>query len=260
MGLLQSLGYLPAAGFRTLSLAAYREVLTSPGFLRSVWLTVWVSLASTILSVAFAILTALVLRRVIRARAALSFLYQFPLTVPHIVVAAGMLMLLSQSGLVARLAHRVGLIAEPAAFPVLVHDDLGVGIILVYLWKQIPFVGLVALAVLQSIGEDYEELARSLGASRGQRVRHVLLPLMLPGLVPASIIIFAFVFGSFEVPFLMGESFPSMLSVLAYRLYTDTDLALRPQAMAVSVVIAVMILVLVALYQRFTRSLTERGE
>lgn len=260
LGLAQSLGYLPAAGFEELSLTAYLEVVRTPGFLHSLALTLWVSLATTALTIVLAVATAMVLRRTFRGRGILTFLYQFPLTVPHIVVAAGMITLVSQSGLLARFAFHLGLISEASQFPAMVYDDWGVGIILVYLWKQVPFIGLIALAVLQSIGEDYEELARSLGANGWQRFRYVLLPLMLPGLIPGSIIIFAFVFGSFEVPYLLGESFPTMLSVLSYRLYIDTDLALRPQAMAVSVIIAVLILLLVAVYQRLTKGFTEVGE
>lgn len=260
MGVFQSLGYLPAAGFESFSFAAYGEVFLSRGFLRSLLLTLWVSLLTTLLTIVFAVLTALVLRRTIRGRGFLAVIYQFPLTVPHIVVAAGMITLVSQSGLIARIAFHLGLIAEPAQFPVLVHDKFGIGIMLVYLWKQIPFIGLIALALLQSIGEDYEEIARSLGARGWQRIRHVLLPLMLPGIVPGSVIIFAFVFGSFEVPYLLGRSFPTMLSVLSYRLYIDTDLSYRPQAMAVSVVIAIFVLLLVAIYQRATRNYTDQGE
>ncbi|MFW6214605.1 MAG: ABC transporter permease [Alkalispirochaetaceae bacterium] len=260
LGFLQSLGYLPAVGFEELSLTAYLEVVRSPGFLNSLALTFWVSLATTALTIVLAIATALVLRRTFRGRGFLTFLYQFPLTVPHIVVAAGMITLVSQSGLLARIAYHLGLISEASQFPAMVYDDWGVGIILVYLWKQIPFVGLIALSVLQSIGEDYEELARSLKANSRQRFRYVLLPLMLPGLIPGSIIIFAFVFGSFEVPYLLGESFPTMLSVLSYRLYIDTDLSLRPQAMAVSVIIALLVLLLVAIYQRLTKGFTEVGE
>jgi putative spermidine/putrescine transport system permease protein len=135
----------------------------------------------------------------------------------------------------------------------MVHDDWGIAIILVYMWKQVPFIGLIALAVLQSIGADYEQLARSLGATPRQTLRHVLVPLVGPALVPASIIIFAFTFGSFEVPFLLGKTFPSMLSVFAYRLYVDVDLAARPQAMATSIFIALCVLSLVYLYRLATR-------
>jgi putative spermidine/putrescine transport system permease protein len=252
VGLLQSFGYFPAAGLTEFSLNAYRELFTDRGFLRSLGFTLGVSLSSTAGSVVIAVAGAVALRHRLRGKRALLFVYQLPLTVPYLVAAVGIMTLVSQSGLVARFAFHLGLIAEPADFPALLYDDLGIGIILVYLWKQIPFIGLVALAVLQSVGEDYEEQARTLGASGLQAVRHVLLPLIIPGIVPASIIIFAFTFGAFEVPLLLGKRFPSMLSVLAYRLYIDVDVAARPQAMAGTVFIAVFVLLLVALYRRIT--------
>jgi putative spermidine/putrescine transport system permease protein len=253
----QSLGYLPLIGRRQASLGAYLQLLRGPGFWRSLLLTLSVSILSTLLTVVLAVLTALLLRRSFRGRGLVSFVYQLPLTIPHMVIAIGLLMLLSQSGLASRAAYHLGLITEPAGFPALVHDRLGVGIVLVYVWKQVPFVGLICLAVLQSIGRDYEEQARTLGAGRWQTLRHVLLPLLLPGLLPASIIIFAYVFGSFEVPFLLGKSYPSMLSVLAFRLYIDTDLAARPQAMAASVLITLLVLALTLAYRRLARRVSK---
>jgi putative spermidine/putrescine transport system permease protein len=250
LGVLQSLGYLPAAGLKDLSFAAYGALFESRGFLRSLGFTVMVSVITTATSVVLAVGTALLLRHRLAGKRLILFAYQLPLTVPYLVAAVGMMTLLSQSGLIARLMFHIGLISEPAQFPPLLHDDLGIGIMLVYLWKQIPFVGLVALAVLQSLGEDYEEQARTLGASGFQAVRHILVPLIVPGIVPASIIIFAFTFGAFEVPLLLGKRFPSMLSVLAYRLYVDVDLSARPQAMATTVFIAIFVLVLVAAYRR----------
>jgi putative spermidine/putrescine transport system permease protein len=257
LGLVQSLGYLPAAGLTEVSLSAYAELFRSPGFIRSLGLTLFVSVAATFASVVLAIATALLLRRSLPGRAVVTFAYQLPLTVPYLVAAIGMITLVSQTGVFARIAFALGWLENPADFPALLYDEWGVGIILVYVWKQIPFVGLVALAILQSIGEDYEEQARTLGASRGQAVRHVLLPVIIPGLVPASIIIFAFTFGAFEVPLLLGTRFPSMLSVLAYRLYVDVDFTRRPPAMATTILIAMLVLLLVSLYQRL--GLRNRG-
>ncbi len=250
LGFMQSLGYLPAAGLDELSFEAYRGLLSERGFLRSLIFTLSVSIITTAASVVIAVATALVLRRRFLGRRTTLFIYQLPLTVPYLVAAVGVMTLVSQSGLLARVVYHLGLIAEPAQFPALLYDNLGIGIMLVYLWKQIPFIGLVALAVLQSVGEDYEEQARTLGATGFQAVRHVLVPLIIPGIVPASIIIFAFTFGAFEVPLLLGKRFPSMLSVLAYRLYVDVDLAARPQAMATAVFIALFVLVLVVAYRR----------
>ncbi|MFW5728028.1 MAG: ABC transporter permease [bacterium] len=260
LGIMQSLGHLPSAGLDDLSLEAYRSLFESKGFLRSLIFTLSVSLLTTAASVIIAVATALVLRRRFSGRRTVLFIYQLPLTVPYLVAAVGVMTLVSQSGLLARLAYHTGLIAEPAQFPALLHDTFGIGIILVYLWKQIPFIGLVALAVLQSVGEDYEEQARTLGATGFQAVRHVLVPLIIPGIVPASVIIFAFTFGAFEVPLLLGRRFPSMLSVLAYRLYVDVDVAARPQAMATAVFIALFVLVLVVAYRRRAERLLQGEE
>ncbi|MFW5738421.1 MAG: ABC transporter permease [Spirochaetota bacterium] len=246
--LVQSVRPLPGqAGAFTL--AHFREVVTAPGFLASLGLTVWVSFASTVLTLVLAVVTALALRRTRRLRGFVTYVYQLPLTLPHMVLAAAGIMLLSQSGLLSRVVTAIGVIDAPAGFPELVNDRAGIGIVAVYVWKQVPFVGLFALAVLQSVGEDYEATARSLGATRFQAVRHVLVPLVAPALVPAGVIVFAFVFGAFEVPLLLGARYPSMLSVLAYRLYTDVDLALRPRSMALSFVIAAIVFGLVGAYR-----------
>lgn len=252
LGMAQSLGYLPFIGRHQVSLDAYAAMVMNPAFLQSLVLTLCVSVLTTLLTVILAVVTALTLRRRFRGKRIITYLYQIPLTIPHLVVAVGILMLVSQSGLVARIAYHLNIIGDPSQFPALVYDDWGIGIVLVYLWKQVPFIGLVVLAVLQSVGEDYEELARSLGAGRWQAFRHVLVPLIVPGIVPASIIIFAYVFGSFEVPFLLGKSFPTMLSVLSYRLYVDVDLHARPQAMAISMFIAGFVLLLVVVYRKIT--------
>jgi len=75
----------------------------------------------------------------------------------------------------------------------------------------------------------------------------------MPGILSSSILVFAFTFGAFEVPLLLGQRYPSALPVLAYRSYTDIDLNARPEAMAMSVVIAVIISLLVFAYMQLTR-------
>jgi putative spermidine/putrescine transport system permease protein len=252
LGLTQSLDYFPAAGRHSVSLDAYRSLFADRGFLRSLGLTLFVSLMSTVGSLALGLLSALALRGPLGRSKFVHYVYQVPLTVPHLVVAIGLLMVMSQSGLLSRIVYAAGIIESQSEFPILVRDNWGIGIMIAYIWKQIPFIGLIALSVLQSVAVDYEKAAQALGANRWQRFRHVLLPLVMPGLVPASIIIFAFVFGSFEVPLLLGKSYPSMLSVLAYRLYVDVDLGSRPQAMATSVFIGVFVLILVIAYRKIT--------
>ncbi|MCB0183719.1 MAG: hypothetical protein KDE31_05615, partial [Caldilineaceae bacterium] len=62
-----------------------------------------------------------------------------------------------------------------------------------------------------------------------------------------SIIVFAFVFGSFEIPLLLGQRYPNVLPVTAYRAYIDPDLNQRPEAMAMGIMITLIVIVLLNL-------------
>lgn len=250
LGVMQSFSYMPLIGLNRPNLDAYRGFFTDDQFIRSFLFTFWISLSTTVLTVVLAVITALALRRSFAGRPGVNFLYQLPITVPHIVIAVGTVFLFSQSGSFARLAFHAGLITDPGEFPQMVNDRLGLGIIYVYLWKQVPFIGVIVMSVMQSIVNDYEEPARTLGAGRGQRFRHVVLPLIIPGILPGSIICFAFTFGSYEVPFLLGRPYPAALSVLAYRLYDNIDLKARPRAMAAAVFITVFLMLFAAVYRR----------
>ena len=254
IGLLRSFNYMPILGLTEPNLDAYRGILTAPEVYRSFALTFYISAASTGIAAVLAVATALLLRRQFRGRAVASFLVQLNLTIPHLVGAIGILYLFSQSGSFARAAYGLGLIEIPANFPALIFDPYAIGIVLTYVWKELPFITVILLANMQTIGDDPETVARTLGASRWQAFRHVLLPQIMPGLVSASAIVFAFTFGAYEVPALLGASSPQTLPVMAYRSFTDTDLAARPQAMALAMLIAVVSAAMIALYTRALRA------
>jgi putative spermidine/putrescine transport system permease protein len=249
----QSLNYFPLIGLDEPGLGAYRSLLASREFTRSLLLTAWVGGASTTVATALGVACALGLRRVARGSRLAAFLFQLNLPVPHAVGAVAMLFLLGQSGLLARIAYALGIIDAPADFPALVYDPWGAGIIAEYVWKEVPFIGVIALAALRGASADYEQAAATLGASPWQRFRYVTLPLLTPAVLPASVLVFAYGFGSFEVPYLLGATYPATLPVLAYRAYIDVDLRHRPEAMAISVVIAVIIAALVWLYMWLVR-------
>jgi putative spermidine/putrescine transport system permease protein len=251
--LARSLNYFPLLGQTEPNLQAYLSVLGQTGFYRSLAFSLHIAVASTALAAGLAVPAALLLRRAFRGRSFVMFVFQIGLTVPHLIGAIGIAYLLSQSGMMARLAHGVGLISGPSDFPALVHDRFGIGIIVQYVWKEVPFIGLIVLAQMQTIGADYEAMARTLGANRWQTFRHVLLPLILPGMLAACVIVFAFTFGAYEIPLLLGPNAPATLPVLAYRRFTDVDLLARPEAMALAVIIAVVSGILVWTYLRLAR-------
>lgn len=247
IGLGQSMDYMPIIGRNDLTLEHYVNILTDRDFYNSLLLTLYISLTSTLLAVVLAIALALILRQRFAGSRFVTFIFQLPLPVPHLVAAAGFVLLLTQSGLFSRFAYHLGWLEAPNEFPALVFDRWQIATILVYVWKEIPFIGLVVLAVLKGIGHEYEEVAQTLGASGWQRFRYVLLPLILPGVLVTSIIVFAFVFGSFEIPLLLGRRYPNVLPVTAYRAYVDPDLNQRPEAMAMGLIITVIVVLLLNL-------------
>jgi putative spermidine/putrescine transport system permease protein len=252
-GVAQSLGALPVAGAGRLSLDAYRGLLSGSGpaareFWPSLGFSLWVSGASTLLAALGALLVAAALTGGRRQPAGATLLVlNLNLAFPHLVWAVALSLLLAQSGLLARVAFALGLIDAPAAFPVLVRDRYGLGIILHYVSKEIPFLALIVLAVLRTQGPTYDLVAENLGASAWQRLRYVTLPLVLPALAAGSALVFAFVFGAYEVPALLGVRFPRTLAVLALEFFVNPDLNRRAEGMAISLLISIVTLAVVGL-------------
>lgn len=248
---------LPGAG--TLTTRYYLGVSRDPEFWTSLALTLWVAAASTAVATAAGVGVALRLSQLGRARKLAYGLLQVPLAVPHLAMAFAVLMLIAPSGWIARVVATTGLISAPADFPALVYDRYGLGIILAYVAKEIPFLAVVTTALLVRIGPEYGHVAATLGASRWQRLRYVTLPMLAPGVVTASLMVFAFVFASFETPFLLGRPYPAMLSVVAQRRYLSLDLNDRPDAIAWAIVMTGLAGLVVQAYLVLSRTVEGRG-
>lgn len=255
----QSFGYQPYLADRHLSTAAYTALWTDPAVRASLVLTARIAFVSTAAASALAVGAALLIRRLGRSRAWVTGVFQANLAVPHLVGALAMTLLLSQSGLLSRLGHSVGLTAAPDDFPALTGDSFGWSIIAEYVWKETPFLTVIVLAVLTRGVSDLESAARSLGAGRWQRLRHITLPILAPALGAGSLLVFAFAAGSYEVPYLLGQPYPATLPVVALQYYNSTDLTARPQAMAAAVLIAVATTSIAAAYLMLITRLSRRA-
>ena len=258
LAVVQSFGIFPVTGRSNPSLEAYRTLISSSEFWRSLTFSAYIATISTALSLAIGVGIAVAFRTVFSTRRASTFFLQLNLAIPHLVGALAMLLLLGQSGLLSRVTNAAGVTDGTIGFPALVFDSAGLAIIAEYVWKEVPFFAVVSLAILGTVAVDYESVAGTLGAGRIQRFRHVTIPLLLPALLPAAVAVFAFAFGTFEVPLLLGGTFPQALPVLAYRRFVNVDLAARPEAMAAGVVIIVVGLVAALAYQRLATTLRAR--
>jgi putative spermidine/putrescine transport system permease protein len=244
----QSLGMLPLAGEPAVGLDSYRALAGGEGGAVDVWasaaFTLWVSVASTVLALALALAAAgWIDRPAGRRRRGTTGVMHINLAIPHVVWAIGLLIILSQGGLLSRVAAAIGLISEPSEFPLLVRDPLGIGIILHYATKEAPFLALIAYALIRARPRKLDATARSLGATGFRRFRMLTLPTVLPGLAIAGALVIAFVFGAYEAPVVLGMDSPRMLSVVGLDLFSASDLTLRPQAMALGVLMAAAVMV-----------------
>ncbi len=248
---LLSLNFFSITTYKVVSLQAYADIINDHRFLDSLLFSLKIAAIATAVSVIIAIIVSMTLRKTFVGRKVAVFVYQFNLPVPHLVVAISVLLLFTQTGLVSRSLFELGLINGPSSFPLIVFDQNGVGIVIAFVLKFFPFIGIAVLSLLLTTLHEYEQQAATLGASGLKRFRYVLLPMMLPSILFSSILVFAYAFGSYEVPFLLGSSSPTALSLLAYQDFTNVDLNLRPEAMAIANIITLVVvgLVIVAYIQ-----------
>ncbi|WP_281864259.1 ABC transporter permease [Planomicrobium okeanokoites] len=244
-GLLKSLGYFPAIGERQLNLDAYTNLLASDSFWDSLELTVRVAAISSLLAGLLGGLLAIALFLLNQYSEDENSrlwhrLFQLPLTIPHLVAGYVIVLLFTQSGVISKLLASVGMIDEMTDFPVLVNDPFGWGIILAYTWKEVPFVLLMVYPVLARIQKSWREVSRVYGAGNWNFIREIALPIMMPSWIIAVFIVFVFTFSAFEIPFLLGVTYPGMLPVYSFQLYTDGSLSDRPEALAVNIILAFM--------------------
>lgn len=241
----QSTGWMPGQANPSPSLAPFAHVLGDPDFLKSLGLTFYIAATATCISAVTGLLAALFFAFAAKKSWWLRFVFQIPLTVPHLVIAIATLYMLAPAGLLSRWLTAAGLLSPGMRFPLLVNDPFAIGMILAYVWKEIPFFTMVILSVLEKQGREYLEAAATLGAGPWQRFRYVLFPVILPGMAAAGLIVFAYTFGSYEIPYLLGRTWPATLPVWAWRRFSDVDLLERPEGIATGLVIALVILLCV---------------
>lgn len=236
----ESVGYINVIGQTNVSFDAYRETLAfNSEFWISLGFSLWISIASTAVSSALALALAVWLSE--RRGNMDTLALHWNLAFPHLVWSVALFLFLSQSGLFARWAATLGWIETTDQFPVLVQDRFGIGVILSYIGKEVPFLTIIVLSVLRSQAVGYDVVAENLGASRWQRLRYVTIPQVMPALLAGDLLVFGFIFSSYEVPALLGVGYPRALPVLALRFFLDPDLRARSEGMVISLIITLIV-------------------
>lgn len=233
---LTATGLMPVVGQPALSGRAFETV--GPDLVLATRESLLIATASTALAAIVGLSAAMVILSSTPGARLLAALAAAPIPIAHIVAASSFALLLSDAGLFNRLAA-----VDTTTWPALVAGPWPIASVAAFAWKESAFVALVVSAAVGPHLTGYAETAALLGANSWQRTTRVLLPLALPSLLGASIIVFLYTLGSYEVVWLLGRAFPEPLPVTAYRLFTSVDLQARPQAAAVALVGVVLALV-----------------
>ncbi|EIM73617.1 ABC transporter permease [Nitratireductor aquibiodomus RA22] len=213
----------PPTGF---SLRWYEAVLSSDAYLNAAWISIQVALLVTVTSCFVGGAAAIALhRRKLPCSGLLSTLFLSPLVLPTIIYAIGMLMLWSA-------------IFGPVS--------------VVTLWVShtiitTPYVIRTTLAVLSESDPFLEEAAQTMGASRFQRLRLVVLPQCLPGLAAGTFFAFNISFDEAVLALFLRK--PGM-TTLPVQIYGQLEFSPDPSVAAVSSIMIGLTVLLIFVIDR----------
>jgi putative spermidine/putrescine transport system permease protein len=113
----------------------------------------------------------------------------------------------------------------------------------------VPFVILVMIPFIEQIDPKIEAAARVFGAGTFQLFRHVLLPMLLPGILAALLLVLVRTVAMFELTFLTaGPTSQTLVVALYYSVFASGVRAVQSiDAMAVVYMATTLVWLLVAL-------------
>jgi spermidine/putrescine transport system permease protein len=185
-------------------------------------------------------------------RDALMILVIIPFWTNFLVRTYALKQVLATEGLLNSFLMGAGLIGEPLD---LLFNEFAVLVGLIY--GYLPFAVLPMYASIEKFDHTLMEAAADLGASPRRAFWRVMLPMTLPGVIAALVLVFVPVVGAFITPDIMGGGKVEMIGTLINRQF---GVARNwPFGSAMSLMLMLMVLVGVIAYFRSSTAETRRG-
>ena len=224
-----------------LSLDVLGSLLGTPRYMRVLWFTAWQAALSMLLTVVLALPGAYVLARFnFPGKVLVQALTAIPFVLPTIVVALAFTALLGPRGLLnAALTALLGL-ERP-----LIELQYTLAIILAaHVFYNYTVVLRIVGNYWSNLNPHLEEASRVLGAGPWRAFREVTLPLLMPAIGAAALLVYIFCFTSFGVILVLGGPRFATLEVEIYRQtihYLNLPLAAALSALQVLFTLALMV-------------------
>ncbi len=197
-------------------------------------LGITVSIISTVIGFIFAYASAYVK---ISFKKVLNIIAILPIISPPFVVGLSAILLFGRTGLITR--DLLGLVDfEIYGFG---------GLVLVQTLTFFPVAYLVMVGLLQQIDPSVEEAARDLGASRWEVFKTITLPLMVPGIANAALLVFIQSVADFGNPMVIGGNYTTM----AVQIYMQGIGSLDMSGATALAILLLMISVVAFIFQKY---------
>ena len=198
----------------TYSFSQYVEVFSSDIYLKTIGITLWTALKTTVLCLVMAYPAAYLLVKAPtgRLRALFYILLVSPLLTSVVIRTFSWIVLLSQNGIVNEALISMKLIEKP--MPLLWNMN---AVIIAYVQVMLPFAVLPLAGSLSEMKPDLKFASMSLGAGRLRTFFFVTLPMTVPGLLTGAMIVFSLSAGSYITPLLVGGRMQPLLPLSIYQ-------------------------------------------
>ena len=220
---LPSFGYFPILGKSEFNLNYFHLSFNIAGISKSIILSLFTGLVSTLLALFFSQVILLYLFKT-RAYNYIKIIISPLIALPHITMAIALIFLFSPSGLFFRLISPwlTGFDRPPNIF--IMPDEYGLFLILGLILKEIPFFILVSLSALQEFSaKKIFDLGKSLQNSNFSSWCILIFPLIYKKIRFVIFIVIAFTASVVDMSLILAPSTPSTLAIRILQTYQSSD-------------------------------------
>ena len=234
-----------------IGLQNFYKVWNDSIFRTAVWNTVWYTFITTVFKLALGLWLAQLLNRHFKGKAWVRAFILLPFIIPTVLSTFAwkwmfdptfsvLNWLLWEMGIITK---RINWLGEP--------DLAFFSVIVVNIWRGLPFYAISLLAGLQTISPELQEAAAIDGANAWQRFRHITWPLLLPVTMVVTLFSVIQTFADFQLVYVLTGGGPAnathLFATYAYQIGVGTGLLSEGAAISLAIFPVLFAVVLVQL-------------
>lgn len=199
----QSFGYYNLSGESGFSLEFWDRMFDRKAYNRSVRYSLYIGTISAIGAVIVAYPLAIWLRKPFAGSLTISAVLKAPLLIHGLVAAFLFINVIAYHGILNQFMQWLGIWDGPRR---LQNDRNAIGVLILQIWKNMPFALLLLTGAVQAISDDVLDAARDMGAGNFDRFRKVIAPLTISAMQASLIIIFIGAVADFSFQVIAGPT------------------------------------------------------